>query len=195
MFQSTPAYVGRRNSSALARASSLFQSTPAYGGRPTLPGLRHSLTCFNPRPRTAGDSSVILQRRQHSVSIHARVRRATSISQRPRSPSLFQSTPAYGGRQTDEARAGAVQGFNPRPRTAGDGFVDPLSDRLFVSIHARVRRATSSHRRRNYLIEVSIHARVRRATMTCSTPSTVTVFQSTPAYGGRPDVIGDELSV
>ncbi len=55
-------------------------------------------------------------------------------------------------------------GFNPRPRTEGDGIDIGDGDAHPVSIHALVRRATSSNQEVAKAVFVSIHALVRRAT-------------------------------
>ena len=126
--------------------------------------------------------------RHFNVSIHARVRRATSSCSRC-------STVA--------------QCFNPRPRTAGDVKRAALGISAQVSIHARVRRATRSLSL-YYLRSMCFNPRPRTAgdkvmtaavgRMECFNPrprtagddivpvtnSLTIVFQSTPAYGGRP---------
>ncbi len=106
------------------RGEQQFQSTPARGGRPcvamahcgagisfnprphaagdatTATVCRPLLRCFNPRPHAAGDASTSVHlRRELSVSIHARTRRATMCWCHRR----------------------RVQcSFNPRPHAAGD---------------------------------------------------------------------------
>ena len=170
--------------------------------------VRHRQS-FNPRPHTAGDSVCRWACRLLYVSIHARTRRATSLGRsgffsarvsihaRTRratragcmvcKASVFQSTPAHGGRRRIDTVAAARQCFNPRPHTAGDVLayrapVGPLlfqstpahggrhfwcsitASRCAVSIHARTRRATSSSQISRLPPVVSIHARTRRAT-------------------------------
>jgi len=121
---------------------------------------------FNPRPHTAGD-------------VHAAEFLVSSKE--------FQSTPAHGGRR----RAGRpalpfFTCFNPRPHTAGDANGEIRRTNDAVSIHARTRRATEIHRRGVGEIQVSIHARTRRATLSVVHLSCVpSMFQSTPAHGGR----------
>ena len=82
--------------------------------------------------------------RADSVSIHARVERATIFAV----SSSFQ-----------------ISSFNPRTRRACDcsRFADDLVD-FDVSIHARVERATTLPLQIIQLSLVSIHARVERAT-------------------------------
>ncbi len=109
--------------------------------------LRHCYVLrlgFNPRPRGAGDSgSLYLCRVYHT----------------------FQSTPAWSGRPNCWDYRITTDSFNPRPRGAGDfeAAVDSLTD-LYVSIHARVERATGSIDGQAKREGVSIHARVERAT-------------------------------
>ena len=167
MFQSTPAYGGRRDSESEGggrdKVSIHARVRRATGAALVLSFLGNS---FNPRPRTAGDRRI----------------EAILAAMKP-----FQSTPAYGGRQTGRicydcalpvsihARVrratsslgrtrGAPQSFNPRPRTAGDKVRVRLPCPHIVSIHARVRRATCTACAYLREWEVSIHARVRRAT-------------------------------
>ena len=78
------------------------------------------------------------------VSIHARVKRATSTA-------VLTST-------------ASVRGFNPRPREAGDSRLADRGAIIGVSIHARVKRATAIRSAVDSCDEVSIHARVKRAT-------------------------------
>ncbi len=99
-FQSTPAYGGRRSSSGGIVNPAGFQSTPAYGGRLGNDDELAAGIMFQSTPAYGGrpDRSDP-RRRPFRVSIHARVRRATGVS-RPQSS--------------------GTDGFNPRPRTAGD---------------------------------------------------------------------------
>ena len=178
-------------------------------GRPT-PGAGES---FNPRPRTVGDKA-------SSVGFLGLI--------------MFQSTPTYGGRQLlppDQfppekvsihahvrwaTPAGAVNasdspGFNPRPRTVGDGdwgAYIPMYD-WFQSTPTYGGRPPASSES-SFACRVSIHAHVRWATNISSIlpvrrtsfnprPRTVgdlapggrvafvEMFQSTPTYGGRLD--------
>ena len=128
----------------------------------------------------------LIRMQAEKVSIHARARRATGHP--PFDP------------------AGA-DGFNPRPRAAGDAARTFVSHRIEVSIHARARRATLSpgtavrhwgvsiHARARRATcadaagaaqrPVSIHARARRATLSAVILPATPKFQSTPARGGR----------
>jgi len=56
-------------------------------------------------------------------------------------------------------------GFNPRPREAGDLDITAEINSQNVSIHARVKRATSFACTKQPCVFVSIHARVKRATL------------------------------
>ena len=145
---------------------------------------------FNPRPRAAGDGILVAT---HGGS-------SPRFNPRPR---------AAGDHMFVIQWRGKVRGFNPRPRAAGDVECVGGRDLIFVSIHARARRATrapadraASKRRfnprpraagdhmfvsqRRGKVRVSIHARARRATTASSPASTDAMFQSTPARGGRP---------
>ena len=118
------------------------------------------------------------------VSIHAPVRGATVLGANTARPTVFQSTPPYGGRplflslwKQDQAFQStppyggrlpkaflllSVACFNPRPRTGGD--------------HASLALTLAS--------TVSIHAPVRGATPKAFLLLSVAWFQSTPPYGG-----------
>ena len=104
---------------------------------------------FNPRPRVAGDVE------DHHRLVWFR---------------MFQSTPACGGRRYGRTSPACCPRFNPRPRVAGDLVCGLCAIDMFVSIHARVWRATPGN---------------------LWTPSAQTSFQSTPACGGRPDGLKD----
>ncbi len=172
MFQSTPARGGRPSVAQSVRDADVFQSTPARGGRRRLAPDRQR-TCFNPRPRAAGD------------------RRGVAVSM---SITTFQSTPARGGRRccgfsdrcqlhvsiharargaTIDSRDAAAQlvSFNPRPRAAGD-LVDAVAPASAC---------------------VSIHARARRATCRSTCCRSMTMFQSTPARGGRHVLVASSM--
>ena len=58
---------------------------------------------------------------------------------------MFQSTPARGGRHIGPETIAALDGFNPRPRGAGDAVLPQKIERQNVSIHARAGRATAAH--------------------------------------------------
>ena len=187
-----------------------------------------SLRRFNPRPRTAGDRNIgQFPHALRAVSIHARVRRATKavskigqssdgFNPRPRTAgdgrhqsrwsttSVFQSTPAYGGRRNlhegYERRSGQFQStpayggrrtrllirpawicFNPRPRTAGDGtwpFCPPFPRFQSTPAYGGRRTVTTVCSR---LRNVSIHARVRRATAARQNAAGTTIYKQTCA--------------
>ncbi len=99
---------------------------------------------------------------------------------------MFQSTPAYGGRQHQRLCVGVPVCFNPRPRMAGDN-IDPETLKMIrVSIHARVWRATADRRRRHGCL-LRFNPRPRMAGDAAAATGYIkhTLFQSTPAYGGR----------
>ena len=147
----------------------MFQSTPAYGGR-------HATVTINGQPYDVSIHARVRRATRHQqhigravvVSIHARVRRATARMMAASRYFMFQSTPAYGGRREYLSACHGVQRcFNPRPRTAGD---------------------ENTYRHVMASKGVSIHARVRRATISRPGTTAGMMFQSTPAYGGRPDM-------
>ena len=104
--------------------------------------------------------------RQRAISIHALVKRATSlyhillISQAISIHALVKRATAH---WVFEGRSDPH--FNPRPREEGDSVrvIPLLGDQ--ISIHALVKRATESANRESGEISISIHALVKRATM------------------------------
>ena len=165
---------------------------------------------FNPRPRAAGDLTAVdadgnscefqstpacggRRQGQHheqlrTVSIHARVRRATPAPPKclRRRPS-FNPRPRAAGDMWPDASECRLSGFNPRPRAAGD--------RPEVAVAARPRKFQSTpacggrpllRRSAHAGGRVSIHARARRATEPSGPRFADSQFQSTPARGGRP---------
>ncbi len=126
----------------------------------------------------------------------------------------FQSTPAHGGRRWIFIARFLSLSFNPRPHTAGDGWLPRLvvcrggfnprphtagdlntgarcRPARPVSIHARTRRATRCADTISRGLFVSIHARTRRATPKQAVFRSGVRFQSTPAHGGRPITFRD----
>ena len=144
MFQSTPAYGGRLRCRADSPQHAKFQSTPAYGGRPGRHSHMHrGARSFQSTPAYGGRHACITDGLKMRVSIHARVRRATTRGLAgSAATSRFQSTPAYGGQRADQSAMDLQWRFNPRPRTAGDARNSAAKLSRDVSIHARVRRAT-----------------------------------------------------
>ena len=144
-----------------------FQSTPARGGR--LAGFLASLVWS-------------------IVSIHARTRRATTPKPIPDTvPISFNPRPHAAGDMRAITLICRTNSFNPRPHAAGDNQPGcGNGERELVSIHARTRRATIDGHCFADRHHVSIHARTRRATSTPFSSSTsMSMFQSTPARGGR----------
>ena len=148
----------------------------------------HGIVSIHARAWRATRGGMRLQRRA-PVSMHARAWRATATSAERRTVSMvFQFTPARGGRPCNMARRRKRrQGFNSRPRVAGDQlnrtndfdavmfqFTPARGGRRaamhtptraqIVSIHARAWRATQSHGTCPRYRAVSIHARAWRAT-------------------------------
>ena len=54
--------------------------------------------------------------------------------------------------------------FNPRPREEGDQVLNGAWDKIFISIHALVKRATQDKDKVLFKARISIHALVKRAT-------------------------------
>ncbi len=121
----------------------LFQSTPAYGGRPKMISRKSIFLLFQSTPAYGGRLDVPLG----------------YVHQIP-----FQSTPAYGGRPSSSSERVTAVMFQSTPAYGGrPPQGTPLLRPRFVSIHARVWRAT-------YKVFLDLYLQV---------------FQSTPAYGGR----------
>ncbi len=76
----------------------------------------------------------------------------------------FNPRPRMAGDACNAANSSLPKRFNPRPRMAGDGFDNADIFFGFVSIHARVWRATDLLCSLLCDSSVSIHARVWRAT-------------------------------
>ena len=100
-FQSTPPDGGRRTDPTCHSPRALFQSTPPDGGRPAAFQLVADRFRFQSTPPDGGRRADLPGIRQRAlVSIHAPGRGAT--------PAFAPAWPGCGG-------------FNPRPRTGGDG--------------------------------------------------------------------------
>ena len=141
-------------------------SIHARAKRATSHTRQHSrLVCFNSRPREAGDLTAAQALRMFrfqftparsgrlappsnhasgKVSIHARAKRATlRVHLSP--PRVRVSIHARAKRATYlPARSSPRQGFNSRPREAGDSAPPVQGSPSLVSIHARAKRATVS---------------------------------------------------
>ena len=149
-------------------------------------GVFQPLPRFNSRPRVAGDHQDYSRLQVPRVSIHARAWRATPRHGHDHAIRRFQFTPARGGR----LRAGKHR-LRPRrvsihARAWRATFDLPgLCKVSGVSIHARAWRATPGRGRVPRRVQVSIHARAWRATMSYSRRVSASVFQFTPARGGR----------
>ena len=189
LFQSTPSWRGRPFAFVDHRKKlSYFNPRPREEGDwPCLSGI-HACQYFNPRPREEGDLIKCAgMSKGAKISIHALVKRATYKPPTRQCAIKFQSTPSWRGRQHK-----AVAAF----------------DDLKISIHALVKRATTVHfSRYNYVldfnprpreegdivgnvvtdgVDISIHALVKRATDGGLSNVTISVFQSTPSWRGRP---------
>ncbi len=121
VFQFTPARGGRPYLIRRQMPFSTFQFTPARGGRLDCRQRLKPRRRFNSRPRVAGDLRAFAARNHAlSVSIHARAWRATVAFAASPPESVFQFTPARGGRLAAKVKYYGVFCFNSRPRVAGD---------------------------------------------------------------------------
>src|SRR5208283_3266161 len=186
--QSTPARGGRQplRLGCLARSVSIHARA-----RRATPNDRHRTALrrsFNPRPRAAGDGSVLtLVEDLSSFNPRPRAAGDHSLSSLISVVTAFQSTPARGGRPHLQGSRSRCCRFNPRPRAAGDTGTAYAVNLLnkFQSTPARggrrddVQANLDQQRRfnprpraagdlRDYISRpldiVSIHARARRAT-------------------------------
>ena len=99
---------------------------------------------FNPRPREEGDKVGVSTLNTLQISIHALVKRATTISERT-CGCIGISIHALVKRATAVRIALRLrqENFNPRPREEGDFHVpSPTRFPRNISIHALVKRAT-----------------------------------------------------
>ena len=123
-------------------------------------------TYFNPRPREEGDYQVHDRFLYYKISIHALVKRATSVDV-DISDSEVISIHALVKRATviisyDQPN---ISNFNPRPREEGDSPLLNISAiAIAISIHALVKRATTYIEHTTHEDGISIHALVKRAT-------------------------------
>ena len=88
----------------------------------------------------AGDADQSTETLHHIVSIHARAWRATVDGSMFAGLLKFQSTPAHGGRPDSVTLNAQDDGFNPRPRMAGD-WVTMWSNPTFSCFNPRPRMA------------------------------------------------------
>ena len=124
-FQFTPARSGRHPEVVTAlNVEKWFQFTPARSGRPIAAddARRQQTVPIHARAKRATFSRYELRTSRQFVPIHARAKRATSHRFRDRpQPWGFQFTPARSGRPRRIARTiGPLNSSNSRPREAGD---------------------------------------------------------------------------
>ncbi len=152
MFQFTPACGGRPSRCAARTWRWRFQFTPACGGRPSVGGGASTIRQFQFTPACGGRHCGGHGRAGVEVSIHARVGRATTEYDEPR-PAAEVSIHARVWRATIGANSqrgwchvsiharvwrattcpwlpGRTEGFNSRPRVAGD------RPHKYISLHA-----------------------------------------------------------
>ncbi len=174
-------------SPATSPTARCFNSRPHVAGDGHLPTAFRRGVGFNSRPHVAGDKIRAAYNGIGPVSIHARTWRATTV-RRPSNPrSLFQFTPARGGRPYSLLMLRALLCFNSRPHVAGDAQRRPAT--LFTSrfnsrphVAGDLRNRLPAHRAR-----VSIHARTWRAT------NASTFAAMPPSFNSRPHVAGDPV--
>ena len=101
-----------------------------------------------------------------NISIHALVKRATFRNIRRTWADLnFNPRPREEGDFFGGIRYLKSDYFNPRPREEGDLLkIGAKSNKIVISIHALVKRATEYILRLKHSLIISIHALVKRAT-------------------------------
>ncbi len=140
-----------------------FQLTPARGGRLCRERIiRDGQVSTHARARRATFFSCTPSSPK-IVSTHARARRATGSSEVSKGPDSFNSRPRAAGDQGMPATCRANR-FQLTPARGGRPGGVQLAGTVFVSTHARARRATPESDDESSGIEVSTHARARRAT-------------------------------
>ena len=146
----------------------IFQSTPSWRGRLLFLGTFLLISNFNPRPREEGDSSKILlywgsfyfnprPREEGDRKAWYFVFQNLNFNPRPREEGdivinsylvagmYFNPRPREEGDFIPCLRSSSCINFNPRPREEGDvSFSALLPYTWFISIHALVKRATTS---------------------------------------------------
>ena len=208
-FRSTPPHEGRHQPTREALADLAFRSMPPHEGRHRPAGGRLGGMRFDPRPRTRGDRVGARPRRVQAVSIHAPARGATMTVMTAPGFAMFRSTPPHEGRPSGCSPATSTGGFDPRPRTRGDGPHQVPESNAEVSIHAPARGATRpvdrAYARRTCFdprprtrgdptracpldrAAVSIHTPARGATPNrYGLAFLAASFRSTPPHEGRP---------
>ena len=192
LFQSTPTYGGRQDSTVLAHLA-LKVSIHAHVRWATRRSRsrRTRTCCFNPRPRTVGDSGTIgtllvpfwfqstptyggrpsetrTQIHQVRVSIHAHVRWATCAGETEwLIQDGFQSTPTYGGRRYGRIEFVQRLMFQSTPTYGGRQIDKQHDEEPDEGFNPRPRTVGDA----NEMFAIS-----RKFG-----------FQSTPTYGGRRD--------
>ena len=120
---------------------------------------------FNPRPHEEGDAALQPQSLTLVISIHALMKRATSITGNRGLWQIFQSTPSWRGRHIPIFVYPSNAIFQSTPSWRGRrNLIDKYSIYFDISIHALMKRATLLA---VYIITcfcISIHALMKRAT-------------------------------
>ena len=154
---------GRRPGGMFAINAARFQSTPPYGGDRPGSGTCGTPTHFNPRPHTG----------------------ATEKNAGPQANTAFQSTPPYGGDKALFNLAASALNFNPRPHTGATQLVAELKRYRLISIHAPIRGRPEETVQRAEIPDFNPRPHTG-ATWSCWPSSPISIFQSTPPYGGDP---------
>ena len=76
----------------------------------------------------------------------------------------FNPRPREEGDENTYTNKGRPKHFNPRPREEGDQVLNASWGKIFISIHALVKRATLEMSTPPAQFAISIHALVKRAT-------------------------------
>ena len=123
-------------------------------------------TNFNPRPREEGDNYDDIQVSKYIISIHALVKRATSLKCDLHTRTVISIHALVKRATVIKMRPTHTHSyFNPRPREEGDPYNCGLMSYPFIiSIHALVKRATAELAEYKQKFTISIHALVKRAT-------------------------------
>ena len=187
----------------------LFQSTPSWRGRLNTSTTIRFTENFNPRPREEGDHfkiNIAYMQVKFQSTPSWRGRRLLRLTGEINS--IFQSTPSWRGRHSscrlfiyrffyfnprprEEGDLSvrplqfSQEYFNPRPREEGDVSVVPNTLYKLISIHALVKRATCGSFKDRQTGKISIHALVKRATLVNFVELELILFQSTPSWRGR----------
>ena len=100
---------------------------------------------FNPRSRKGSDRGKKDLFHKNRISIHAPARGATILIQEGGNLLIFQSTLPQGERPGSIGTTQYYTDFNPRSRKGSDPAISVIYSRIYISIHAPARGATSAN--------------------------------------------------